>query len=204
MRTKEIQKMIDNAFKHEDETGFFAKYIREAGKLSEEQAQAIVDAVRTYIKLVPHFLEQGSAAARGAGIQNEMEQVLAELETYWFKEDDVIPDRFGLGGILDDAYASLVLLQGMSDYVKKTGGRSFLERDLTDVNQGIRKVLGLEAASQLEQMVGVTIGRAMLGRILTQVAGARPFSFGVGPDPMWGNASIDEIVSTRLGAMGVF
>jgi hypothetical protein len=39
-------------------------------------------------------------------------------------------------------------------------------------------------------------------RVLTQIASAG-FSFEESPDPIWGNASINEIVKARIGAMGV-
>jgi len=46
------------------------------------------------------------------------------------------------------------------------------------------------------------MANAMMHRMLGQFTSAG-FSFGAGSDPIWGNASMDEIVNARLGAMGV-
>ena len=103
---------------------------------------------------------------------------------------------------MDDAYATLVLLQSLSDYCQSTFSQPLLHQNLTAANQGIQGLIGDPIVSILEQRVGITMANAMMHRILGQITNAG-FSFGAGPDPIWGNASIDEIVNARLGAMGV-
>jgi len=208
MKVQQIRNMIEKAVSDEEHTGRFATTLRDLANSngtspSAEQIKGVVEFVRGYIEHVPYFLEQGAAAGRGVGLSAEIEQMIGELEAYWFESNDLIPDRLGLMGLMDDAYASLVLLQGISDYCRASVGRPLFAQNLNPLNQAIRLLIGEPIASQLDQRVGVTIGQAMMQQILTRVAFAAPLPFGGGPDPIYGNASIDEIVNVRLGAMGI-
>lgn len=207
MRTNEIRKMIEEAVTDEVKTGRLAEAIRNMARQnganpSEQEVQGAVSFVREYVEHVPYYMEQGANAAAQLGLGAEMGQMLGELETYWFEANDVIPDHLGLMGLTDDAYASLFVLQSLSDYCQATLGRPLLQQNFTQANQVIRGLIGEPGASILEQRVGVTVANAMMQRVIGQVVGAG-FAFGAGPDPMWGNASIDDIVNARLGAMGV-
>ncbi|MEE9253628.1 MAG: hypothetical protein V3U43_01715, partial [Pseudomonadales bacterium] len=167
-----------------------------------QEVQGAVSFVREYVEHVPYYMEQGANAAAQLGLGAEMSQMLGELEAYWFEANDVIPDHLGLMGLMDDAYATLFLLQSLSDYCQATHGQPLLQQNFTHVNQIIRVWIGEPGATQLDQGVGVWVANAMMQRVIGQVVG-EGFAFGAGPDPMWGNASIDEIVDARLGAMGV-
>ena len=158
--------------------------------------------VREYIEHVPYYMEQGAGVAAQLGLGAEMNQMLEGLENYWFEANDVIPDHLGLMGLLDDAYASLFLLQSLSDYCQATHGRPLLQQNFTHANQIIHILIGEPGATQLEQTVGVEIANAMMQRVIGQVVNAG-FAFGAAPDPIWGNASVDEIVNTQMGAMGI-
>jgi len=206
MNTKEIRRMIEEAVKKEKAEGHLAAAIRDVAKQngkkpSAEQVKGVVDLVREYVEHVPRYIEEAVAAAGRVGLAAEMAQMVAELEAYWLEPRDLIKDRFGLLGIMDDAYASLFLLQAASDQYS-TAGHPLLKRNLTPANQGIRVLLGDRIAAHLEGLVGITIAKAMVQRVLQQFAGAHAFSFAAGPDPIWGNASMDDIVTARLGAAG--
>ena len=208
MRIDRIAKKIQKAVEDEERTGQLAEALRKIAKQSgvnptEQDTRGAVDFLREYVQHVPHYLEQGYAAAGNLGLGNQMNQMGRELEAYWMKEEDVIPDRYGLMGIMDDAYASLTLLQGLSDYCRAASGHPLLQQDLTLANQAVRNMIGEPLASTLDQMVGITVGQALLQQVVGQLGANAGFNFGGGPDPYWGNASIDEIVTARLGAMGV-
>ena len=198
--------MIEAGAKDEAKTGRFADLVRKVSpKATEEQVRYTVTFVREYAQHVPLYIEQATAAAAQAGLTGEMQQMMAELQAYWDDPNDLIQDRLGLVGLMDDAYASLFLLQAVSDYCRNTFGRPLLEQDLTTANTAMRTLVGEPIAPNLEARVGITIGQAMMQRALQQLA-ARAFSFGFGrnvPDPIWGNASVDDIVKARMGAMGI-
>ncbi len=209
MRTKQIRKMIRKALEDEDRKGQLAERMRTVAREhgmtpNNSEIDGAVAFVREYVEHVPLYLEQASAAARQVGLASEIAQMSSELESYWFEENDVIPDRYGLLGIMDDAYASLLLLQSVSEYCQANAGRPLLGQDLTQANTAIHNMIGEPAASQIAQLVGITVANAMMQRVMGQIASNGMFSFGAGPDPVWGNASIDEIVNTKLGAMGIF
>jgi hypothetical protein len=200
--------MIEKAVSDEEHTGRLATTLRNLANSnganpSAEQIKGTVDFVRGYIERVPYYLEQGAAGARSVSLSAEMDQMLGELESYWFEREDLMPDRLGLVGLMDDAYASLLLLQAMSDYCTGSFGRPLIGQNLTQWNQAMRQLIGEPVVSQLEQRVGVTIGQAMMQRILMQVAQRAPLAFGGGRDPIYGNASIEDIVKARLGAIGI-
>jgi uncharacterized membrane protein YkvA (DUF1232 family) len=206
MNTAKIRKMIEAGAKDEAKTGRFADLVRKVSpQATEEQVRNTVTFVREYAQHVPLYMEQATAAAAQAGLAGEMQQMTAALQSYWDDPNDLIPDRLGLVGLMDDAYASMFLLQAVSDYCRTTFGRPLLEQDLKPANQLMRNLIGEPVAPNLEARVGITIGQAMMQRMLQQLA-AGAFSFGFGrnvPDPIWGNASIDDIVKARMGAMGI-
>lgn len=207
MRTKEITRMIQDAVADEERTGRLGKFVEEAArqrgsKPTKDAVRGVVAFVREYAEHVPLFMEQAASAAQQLGLASEMGQMLQELESYWFEDNDLIPDHLGLVGLADDAYATLFLLQALSDYCQTTFGRPLLPLNLTAANQGMRGFIGDPAVSILEQRVGVTLANAMMHRLLGQIS-AGGFAFPSAPDPIWGNASIDEIVNARLGAMGI-
>ena len=208
MKIDQIKKMIQSAVEDENRTGRLAETLQTIATQNgrnptEQEIRSAVDFVREYVQHVPYHLEQATAAAQRVGLGAEMSQMVGQLEMYWFEDDDLIPDHLGLIGLMDDAYASLVLLQSISDYCQASVGRPLIEQDFTQANQAIHGLIGEPTASHLDQRVGITIGEAMMQRVLARVAAAGAFSFGGGPDPIWGNASVEEIANVRLGAMGV-
>jgi hypothetical protein len=212
MNIQKIREMIEIAVRDEEETGRLAEALRDIAQRrnlaarTNDQIDSGVSFVRSYIEHVPYFMEQGMAAAQRVGLVSEMTSMVGELEAYWFMAEDLTPDRHGLIGLMDDAYASLVLLQGVSDYCQATGGHPILEQNLTLANKVIRGLIGEPVASELDTRVGITIGQAMVQRVLGQMLNSKAFksfSFGSRPDPIWGNASVDEIVNVQMGAMGI-
>lgn len=207
MRTGEIARLIREAVAEEQHSRRLSSIVEQLARqrgvtVTSEGVQGVVTFVREYVEHVPVLLDQAAAAARQMGLGAEVAQMIQELERYWFETNDLIPDHLGLVGLMDDAYASLYLLQALSDHCQMNFGRPLLQQSFTPANQGMRGLIGDPVVSILEQRVGVTIANAMMHRVLSQMIGAG-FVFGAAPDPIWGNASIEEIANTRLGAMGV-
>ena len=199
--------MIQDAVADERRSGRLRKTLEQTArqrgaKLTKGAIQDAVKFVREYIEHVPLLMEQGSRAAQHLGVETQMGQMLEELENYWFETNDLVPDHLGLLGLADDAYATLFLLQSLSDYCQTTFGKPLLQQNLTAANQGMRGLIGDPVVSVVEQRVGVTCSNAMmrgtLGRLMSADYGFR----GAGPDPIWGNASIEDIVNSHLGGIG--
>lgn len=214
MRTGEIKKKIQDAVEDEQRNGRLRKVFEEQARQrgmapTQEDLQKAVGFVQGYIEFVPLFLEQGAGAAQQLGLGAEMGQMLQELEQYWFEENDLMPDRLGLLGLMDDAYASLLLLQSLSDYCQATFGRPLLQENITVTNQGMRALIGEPLVSMLEQKVGVTVANAMMQRIMSQVATAG-FSFPTVPspaitnEPVYGSSRWNDEITSRLAQVGYY
>lgn len=205
-----IRRKISQAMKHENRNHRVADAIVELGaqngrQLTHTQVEEALTFIKEYVEHVPHFLSEGRKQAKKYDV-HEMENVLNAASWYWALEDDVIPDRIGLLGIIDDAYFSLCLLQGLSDQALETKGVALLPVDLKPANSNMRMLIGEPAASQLDMIVAEKLGAPNLLKAISAMASsamAAGSMFATGPDPMWGNASMDEVVNARLGAMGV-
>jgi len=205
-----IRKKIAKAMKHENKHHTVANAIilfaaQNGRQLTQPQVDEVLTFIKEYVEHVPHFLSEGRKKAKEHNV-HEMESVLSSASWYWALEHDVIPDRMGLLGIIDDAYCSLCMLQGLSDQSLQQQGVALLPIDLKSANQFMRVLIGEPAASQLDMIVAEKLGAPNLMNAINTIAAsvmAAGSMFASGPDPMWGNAKIDDIVNARLGAMGV-
>jgi len=211
MNIQTIRKMINKAIKHEDRTDDLANLAKEVARqngrrMTMDEARGISAFVKGYVNMVPVLLEEGLNASGRFGIGNEMQQMMHEVEYYWILEQDLIPDNLGLQGITDDAYASLFLLQSLSDYCKSMHGQALLSSDLTGMNSVIRNLLGESIAAALEQKVAMTIGQNMAGQIFNQTYQnifSSGFSFGNYVNAYNSQREIEQQVDVQLGAMGI-
>lgn len=211
MNTKTIRKMISKSIKHENRTNDLANLARDVArkngqKMNKEASREVSAFVIGYVNMVPDLMEEGLSTASKFGIRNELHQMLLEVEYYWKLEQDLIPDSLGLIGITDDAYASLFLLQSISDYCKSMNGQPLLNSDLTGMNSVIRTLLGETVASALEQKVGMTIGQNMVNQMFNnayQNIFSSGFSFANYMNAYGSQREIEDQVNVQLGAMGI-
>lgn len=212
MQTNKIREMIKEAAVIENNTGNLAGAIAQLAalrgvQLNSDQIKDAVKFIREYVEHAPALLDQIYTAAKKAGILNQINPMLKAAEEYFFAPEDVIPDRLGLLGLVDDAYLTHSLVQAISNMYQATSGGTLLPLDLTAVNQIIRNLIGEPQASMLDAGVATVLNGAAFQQSINpflQLSPGPMFDMSGGPDPIWGNASIDEIVETRLGAMGVF
>ncbi len=211
MNIQTIKKIIKKAVENEKRTNSLAKLVIQVAqnnskKINLSQAQDISQFVITYVNEVPIYIEEGLSNSAQFGIQTEMNRMIAELEQYWKLEQDLIPDNLGLIGVTDDAYASMFLLQSLSDYCQSMYGRTLLKINFKNANNMIRNIMGNTIASTLEQKVGVTISNNMINQMFNQVYQnifSSGFTFGNAAQSYINQAEIDRQVDVQLGAMGV-
>lgn len=212
MQIETINRIIIKAVENEKQTDSFAKLAIQAARnngrnINMTEAKGISQFVITYIKQVPLYIEEGLKSSVNFGIQNEMNGMMNELMQYWKLEQDLIPDNLGLIGITDDAYASMFLLQSLSDYCQGTAGHGLLKTDLKNANLLIRNLLGEAIALNLEQRVGVTISNNMMGHVFNQFYQNiffSGFAFGNAAQANMNQREIEQQVNVQLGAMGIF
>jgi uncharacterized membrane protein YkvA (DUF1232 family) len=157
--------------------------------------------IRDYIAHVPETMDAIAAAAPQLGNAVPLQHLLSVSEQYWFAALDIIPDHIGLTGLLDDAYYVLTLMHGVSEGYRQRTGTSLLTPNLGPANVIMRAVIGEPHASVLDAAIQAVQQGPTIEALINQVVGmmGRPMSV---PDPIWGNASIDEIVNARMGMMG--
>jgi uncharacterized membrane protein YkvA (DUF1232 family) len=206
MRTQIIRSKISDTVANEKRTGKLAALIREFARaqgknLKTAEINDAVAFIQEYVEHVPALLEATALAAQQAGIDGQVMPVLEVVEEYFLNPHDLIPDHLGLGGLMDDAYFALSLIQSISDSYQQMTGSPLIPIDLRPANSSIRVIIGEPLASQLDMGIAAALQVTTIQQGLEQLmafGGTMPVE-----DPIWGRASIDDIVNTRLGAMGV-
>jgi uncharacterized membrane protein YkvA (DUF1232 family) len=206
MRTAEIRKQIKAAMDHERRTNGLRGILKQLANSrgSSPTARELDEAlgfIREYIEHVPASMEAIAAAAPKIGGQAQLQHLLSAAEQYWFAGFDIIPDHVGLTGLLDDAYYVLCLMLGISEDYRQRTGTSLLSPNIAQANVVMRAVIGEPHASLLDAAIATAQQGPALQNLFNQIVRGIGQPMNV-PDPIWGNASIDEIVNARMGAMG--
>ncbi len=208
MNTNVIRRMIKEAIAIEKSSGILSDTIdtvaRMNGKsLTAKQRKEVVKMVEDYVVHVPAVIEAITKAAKNYGIYDQIQPMLKAVEDYFLAPIDIIPDHLGLLGLLDDAYLAHSLVQSLSDSYKNQTGKTLIPVDISGANASMRNLIGEPQASMLDTAVTNVLGGPSIQQSLLSLLNAGGGFNMAGPDPIWGNASIDEIVNARLGAMGV-
>ena len=206
-----VEQQIERAVEDEGQSGRLRRALRDhAGargrRVDEADLSGAVGFVVDYVRHVPVLMRDGLETARIAGLELEMSSVLEAAASYWEMAEDIIPDRLGLLGVLDDAYCSLTLIQGVSDRHEHETGRRLFSPDLETANEAMRRLIGEPVASQLDMFVGSKFKAdpmVQMVRALTAVSldgdGLR-----IPEDPgIWGGRPVDEVVRNHLGSVGL-
>jgi uncharacterized membrane protein YkvA (DUF1232 family) len=168
---------------------------------TDKELDEAVTFVIDYVKHVPLILLAMIGAAEKLGAQSQIVPLLEASEEYWLTGVDLIPDHLGLVGLMDDAYYVLCIIQAIAERHRQANGQPLMNLQLTPFNQIMRGLIGEPHATILDTAVATVLAAPALNAILNRLQ----FMGGslVDRDPIWGNASVDEIVNARLGAMGV-
>jgi hypothetical protein len=141
------------------------------------------------------------AAADNLGIQRSIRPLLESCEQYWDTGFDIIPDHLGLVGYMDDAYYILSIIQVIAEQHRQANGAPLMNIQLTPMNQTMRGLIGEPHATILDTAVATAVAAPAFNAMLRNLPFmAQPL---IQTDPIWGNASIDEIVGARMGALGI-
>jgi uncharacterized membrane protein YkvA (DUF1232 family) len=211
MTLEAVETMITDALADEAKTGRLANALRERAAThgltpGDQELEQAVRFVQEYVEHVPAYLRDGMEAARVVGREPEMREVLDAATSYWLTPADIIPDRLGLLGIMDDAYYALSLMQAVSDRYEDDTGRPLFARNLQAANASIRNLIGEPAASQIDMFIGTRLNAdpmTQMLRALTAMSSHR----GAFPIPeresIWGDRSTEDMVKARLGGFGL-
>jgi hypothetical protein len=206
-----VQRQIERAVRDEEMSGRLRRALREHavrhGRVAgERELDRAVEFVVDYVRHVPALMRDGLESATIAGLEREMGEVLEEAASYWAMEEDIIPDRLGLLGVLDDAYCSLTLMQSISDRHEVETGRRLFSPDLRSANEAVRKLVGEPLASRLDMYVGSRLDADPMLQMVRALTSLDRDGGGLSisaPGPIWGDASVEDVVRTRLGDVGL-
>lgn len=169
---------------------------------TEKELEEAVQFVIEYINHVPLLLLTMRGAAIKLGAQKSIDPLLDGCEQYWDQGFDIIPDHLGLLGYMDDAYYVMSIIQGITERHRQADGKPLLGFELTPMNQTMRGLIGEPHATILDTAVASVIAAPGLQALLQGLQQFRGRSL-VDRDPIWGDASIDDIVNVRMGALGI-
>jgi hypothetical protein len=206
-----VEQQIEEAVLDEERSGRLRRALSEHAREQGHEARApdldgAVSFVVDYVRHVPGLFRDGMESARIAGLELEMSALLESAASYWAMAEDMIPDRLGLLGVLDDAYCSLTLLQALSDQHETETGRRLFSPDLAAANQAMRRLIGEPIASQLDMYVGSQFDAdpmLQMSRALTSLSrSSKGLRLPAGPG-IWDGMAVEEVVRTHLGAVGL-
>ena len=125
--------------------------------VTESEAEKVVDFVTEYIEHAPALMMIIEEAAAAAGTQADVRPILDATEDYFLAPDDIIPDHYGLVGLLDDAYLTHTLMETISDRYESHTGKSLLPIDVHETNTFIRRLIGEPFVGILDEHVSMTL-----------------------------------------------
>ncbi len=155
-----------------------------------------------YIRQVPYMITVAWTAACNVGLETEMRQIILGVQSYWDKDNDVIPDHIGIIGLLDDAYCSMCSLQAVSDHYQLQTGKFLFPTDLTTANRAVRAVIGEPYATELDRFIMNTVNDSkLLDAVKSLASKEKQLRFEL-HETIWNHGSADAMDSSPLAILG--
>jgi uncharacterized membrane protein YkvA (DUF1232 family) len=204
MQIERIRTQIEEGKMIEQQSGVLHWAVSNLAKLNgvrvtELQVKKIIDFVIEYIEHAPALMMIIEETAAMSGAQPDVQPILDVTEDYFLAADDIIPDHYGLVGLLDDAYLTHMLMEAISDRHKSQTGNSLLPIDSHETNTFIRRLIGEPFVSILDEHVATTLDglseKENINQILVALAQMNLSSIS---EPIWGSAPVTEIIGARI------
>ena len=204
MQVERIRTQIKEGKIIEQQTGVLHRAVVNLAELNgvritELQVKKIIDFVTEYIERAPALMTIIEEAAVMNGAQPDVQPILSVTENYFLAADDIIPDHYGLVGLLDDAYLTHMLMEAISNRYKSQTGKALLPIGAHETNTFIRRLIGEPFVSMLDEHVVTTLDglseKQNINQILVALAQINLSSV---PESMWGNAPVTEIIGEYI------
>lgn len=204
MQIDRIRAQIEEGKIFEQQSGVLRRAVVDLTKINgtrvtELQVKTIIDFVTEYIEHAPALMMVIEETAAMSGAQPDVQPILDITEDYFLASDDIIPDHYGLVGLLDDAYLTHMLMEAISDRFKLQTGKSLLPIETHETNTFIRRLIGEPFVSILDEHVATTLDglseKQTINQILVALAEMNLSSV---PEPVLGNAPVTEIIGARI------
>ena len=204
MQIERIQTQIEEGKIIEQQSGVLRRAVVDLAKLdgvrvTELQVKKIIDFVTEYIEHAPALMMSIEETAAMSGAQPDVQPILDVIENYFLAPDDIIPDHYGLVGLLDDAYLTHMLVEAISNRHKSQTGKSLLPIDAHETNTFIRRLIGEPFVSILDEHVATTLDGLSETQNINQILVAlAQMNLSSVPEPIRGNAPVTEIIGARI------
>ena len=204
MQVERIRTQIEEGKIFEQQSGVLRRAVVNLAKLNgvsvtELHVKKIIDFVTEYIEHAPALMMIIEESAAMSGALPDVQPILDVTEDYFLAPDDIIPDHYGLVGLLDDAYLTHMLMEAISDRYKLQTGKSLLPIDAHETNTFIRRLIGEPFVSILDEHVATTLDvlseKQNINQILVALAQMNLSSV---PEPVWENAPVAEIIGAPI------
>lgn len=199
MITDQIRQQIQEAIRHEKQTGALADHLRNTLSTSkrtvpEKAIQQGISLVREYIEQVPVLLEESVATALQLGELENVAPLFEGAVGYFLNPRDYIPDNLGLYGLLDDAYLALRLLEVLNNIYRHHPRATLIPIDLSGPNRKVRGFIGDELANRLDQEIVGAVQQRIYQLSLQNLANQAYNAGGTGGGggQSWGNTFEDQ------------
>ena len=208
MQIEQIWAQIEEAKCIEQRTGSLRRAVVNLAKLNnvnitDTDVGKIAGLVTEYIEHAPALMMVIEEAAARNGVLADVQPILSATENYFLMPDDIIPDHYGLVGLLDDAYLTHSLMEAISDQYKLQSGRSLLPVETHALNAFSKRLIGVPFVNILDEHVSATIEslgvEAEINQILAALAKIDLLSI---QDPLWGQIGAADISALRIVATG--
>lgn len=164
-----------------------------------------------YVQHVPDLLDELASAAVENGLEDQVQPLIDGVTRYFEDPNDLVPDAYGLIGLVDDAYLAYSTLRQANELSVAQCGTPLVADNLRGSNQMIELLLGPQLVMQLQQRVQSeladqstagawwNVGKAALGGLVAfgvyrmladanQPAAQQPAS-----GQSWGNTFEDQV-----------
>lgn len=162
---------------------------------SDDEQRAFVDQLEQYVRVTGSLIDAAGHEAIALGIGDYVGPLLLQATNYFLTPLDLIPDTYGLYGLIDDAYLAQRYLVGVSFAHQQITGTPLLGGQLEAATSVVRGVIGEPLASQLDRAVAADVHAVATQAITDQNAASQSLTGGPGA---WGNSFEDEM--SRMGA----
>ena len=204
MQIERIRAQIEEGKIFEQQSGVLHRAVVDLTKtngvrVTELQVKTIIDFVTAYIEHAPALMMIIEETAAMSGAQPDVQPILDVTDDYFLAPDDIIPDHYGLVGLLDDAYLTHMLMEAISDRLKLQTGKSLLPIEAHETNRFIRRLIGEPFVSILDEHVATTLDGLGQEQIINQILAAlAQMNLSSVAEPIWGHAPVTEIIGARI------
>lgn len=207
MQIERIRAQIEDGKIFERETGILHRSVVNLAKVNDINVtdldvKKVVGFITEYIEYAPALMMIIEKAAVAKGVQLDVQPILDATEDYFLKTEDIIPDHFGLVGLLDDAYLTHTLMEAISEKYRSQSDKSLLPLEANEINVFVRRLIGEPFASILDGHVSMTLDRLTaeqdINRMLVVLA---QMNLSSAADAIWEDTRVSEIRATRLVAI---